>query len=86
MRVANDAKSEEARAEMINAAFIGWQVVSSQATKKPPSFQKYLKQLGLSHVTNQRFSRQEFDREKVKAQRNVKLALNAFSGGVNKDA
>ena len=47
VRIAGESRQEEAQADLLNSAFIGWQVSGAFAGKKVGSFTKYARGLGV---------------------------------------
>lgn len=48
IRVASDEKQSQSQAELLNAAFVGWQVAGAVGgSKKLGSFKRYAQQLGV---------------------------------------
>jgi len=80
-RLAADASVEAQRGRMTVAAFVGWQVRSavSMSTKRPPSFQQYLRQLGLP--VGPSASAEQVRAEKARAASNVERVREAFAAG-----
>lgn len=65
----------------MNAAFIGWQVVSAWGGEKVGNFQKYAKNLGVLPSDAGKPTQEEIDRDRKKAQANVKRVIEAFGQG-----
>jgi hypothetical protein len=81
--LAGESAQAKARNELRVAAFVGWQVRSAVGMgKQPPSFKKYLKQLGLEEP--ERVTRGQLEREKAAARAASEKVREAFSRGAQK--
>lgn len=81
-----EAKKSENKAGLVNAAFIGWQVISAQASRMP-GFHKYVKDLGIvdeEEGEDPQVTRRELERERQKSKSNFDAALAAFERGAVK--
>lgn len=86
MKVAAKEKNEESRGQLVNSAFVGWQMVSALGGKKVPSFQKYAKNLGVlpQDEKSSMLTKEQVNLDRLKSRTNVAKALAAFSKGVMK--
>lgn len=84
--MASKEHSEEAREQLVNSAFVGWQVVAALGGKKVPGFSKYARNLGVlpEKQGTAMMSKEQVNRDRLKSRTNVAKALSAFSKGVIK--
>lgn len=73
---------DEAQEQLVNSAFIGWQVISALGGSKVPMFQKYAKNLGVLKATEGMMDKADVDDARRKSRENTKRAIEAFQKGV----
>lgn len=77
-----EAVRDQSQEQLVNSAFIGWQVVSATGGKKMPGFQKYAKELGVLKGDSGMLDKSAIAQARKRSRENVDRALAAFQKGV----